>query len=376
MALRFEFLDVGQGDSTLVEFDPIGTGELWLVDFGKKSQSDVSIIAATEWLVQRITEVCKARKETYPNLDKLIITHPDGDHWNRLGYLIKGDDGKGGNLWEQAGWKAGTELVTTDLIFGGAWSTYLSRNRDLAKLVDSIAANTTEFPRNYSRKTPRWKVGGTNVYVLSANRGNGGDANPDSVVLMFEHKGYKVILPGDAESHVVEPAILGTYTTTFLKSFMLKLGHHGSKASSSQEWLDVIQPSAAIATGDKRWRHPYAEPFDRARKYLATNLPLHRFCASGGARLDTFSGDVKYYQNQNTQRGAFTNLWYVVKEDKIKLKGPDDNGDIVMQSYEEGLFLGVQWTFDILDNGTAAMNPTPQWPSPVNQNVWIVRGAE
>lgn len=371
--IAFEFLDVGQGDGTLVQLPPWNIGQLWLVDFGKKSSSNVPITDAVTFLVKRITEVCVARnpRPAVPTLDCLVITHVDGDHWNRLDVLIRGDpNGDGSNLWQQEGWPQGTRLHIETLVYGGGWATYEGRNRPLADLVFTSANTKVSFPRDYAWPNPLWTIGGANIYVLSANRGNGGDANPDSVVLMFEFANNKVILTGDAESRIVEPAILNNFPPNFLKSMALKLGHHGSNASSSANWLAAVQPQRVFASGDKRWGHPYCAPFERAKQYLLTNADLHRFCCSGGEEAEDVEGDPTDYQDHNTKRGAFSNLWYVVKTDPSeKLPGPEDDGDIADLTYNYGQYFGVQWRLQIDTDGVYTTS-TKAWPSPVDANLW------
>jgi len=370
--MAFEFLDVGQGDGTLVQMPPWDTGQLWLVDFGKKSNSDTPINDALKFLVERITTVCKGRGSNapkVPTLDYLVITHPDGDHWNRLDNLISGQLTTGGaNLWEKD-WGSGARLHVKTLIFGGKWSTYQWRNYPLSVIVWNASASYVTIPDGYAcpATTPNWSSGGADVYILSANRGNWADANPDSIVLMFAYAGKKVILTGDAETKVVEKAILDTYSKAFLKSDILKLGHHGSKASSGAAWLEAVQPQVATASGDKRWGHPYVEPFSRAKTYLTTG-PLHRFCGSSGVEQDDAAGNTDDYQNFSTTKMALTNLWYVVKTDSEKLEYTNEAGTEIEETHSKGFYSGTQWRIQIDADGALHCNYLRQWPEAGSAN--------
>lgn len=386
--MALEFLDVGQGDGTLIQFPPWNLGgPMGLVDFGKKSTSFVPVYDALDFLIARITEVCNARNPVpqQPTLDYLFITHPDGDHWNALGMLIKGEKvwsvaPTTTGLWQKAGWPKDAKLVIGKLIYGGTWATYRKKNATLADLITSQSKVTEEaFPRGFQSPTdkPYATIGGVQIFILSANLGNGKDANPDSLVLMLSYKitndfSRKVILPGDADSKIVENAIIAKYEPAFLKCDILKLGHHGSKASSSEDFLRALRPYVVTATGDRRWGHPYWQAIDRAMPYVQDlpkiqpdplappKLEKDRYCCSGGlASYYTNLIDAIDYNNRETEKGVCTNLWYVVKYPYETLTGPKGK-----ETGYYGWYGGVQWRIQINVDGSIAASHTDQWPNP------------
>jgi competence protein ComEC len=372
--ILFNFLDVGMGDGTLVQIPPSDTGPLWLIDFGEKgSPFKIPIRDATKFLVTRITEVCKKRKVAEPTLDVLAISHADGDHWNKMDWIIEGKTDETTGLWEAAGWKAGTKLKIKTLIFGGDWEgDYEKRYYDLAQLiwdrsttVKKLADKDHDKVKN-SQVTPRWIYNSgdkdleTKVYLLSSNhptKAYGGDCNPKSLVFMFQYRSYKVILTGDAESHVVEPAIIENYKNApsdFLKAYGLKLGHHGSAASSSEEWLKKVRPAAIFASGDRRWGHPYCNPITRALNVGSIIDKDNRWysCSSSGSEND--------YVSTISVKQICTNLWYVVtSKDGITRKYP--NGTSYHAPYGE--YTGVQWQLQIMSTGNPYITHTDQWPA-------------
>ena len=104
----------------------------------------------------------------------------------------------------------------------------------------------------------------TTVRVLSPY-GNTVDwkSNSASVIVQVVYGDIEFMLTGDAPSGI-EEYIVGQYGE-LLESEVLKLGHHGSKTSSSGEFLDAVQPDYAVvsASSDNRYGHPHKEVIDR-----------------------------------------------------------------------------------------------------------------
>jgi competence protein ComEC len=373
--IAFEFLDTGMGDGTLIQLPPWDRGGLCLFDFGERgSPFKVAARDATRFLVKRITEVSKNRGLDVPTLDVLFLSHPDGDHWNKVDWLIDGATDETTGLWEDEGWDAGTTLHIRKLVFGGDWEDdYVWRNEERANVITAAvtaAGGTIQALGDADCDapvdgvvTPRWiyRPGVANetvkIYLLSSNLPTRGAAatNPLSLVVMFEYQDRKVILTGDAESAVVEPAILETYEGTgFLKSLALKLGHHGSAGASSDAWLEAVGARAVFASGDRRWGHPYCVAIDRA---IGTGTlddgAMHRYACS--------APDGGDFTNHRTEKLVCTNLWYVVTDpDGETLEGPD--GDY--EHGDQGLYNGVQWRLQLDPGSDPYLSFTDAWPKP------------
>ena len=95
----------------------------------------------------------------------------------------------------------------------------------------------------------------------------------DGVVVMLRYGEFEVILTGDMETKVERRLIMEGYD---LDADVLKVGHHGSKTSSSEEFLSAVSPEVAvIQVGVKnRYGHPSPEVLERFENY-----------------------DIKYYRN-------------------------------------------------------------------------------
>jgi competence protein ComEC len=105
--------------------------------------------------------------------------------------------------------------------------------------------------------------------------------NNDSLVLRLRYRDSSVLLEGDAE-RVVEQRMVATHE---LKSDLLKVGHHGSATSSSEEFLRAVQPRwAVISVGARNtFGHPRMETLERLQDERALTY-----------RTD-FNGAVSFY---------------------------------------------------------------------------------
>jgi competence protein ComEC len=336
--MTFQFLDVGMGDGTLVQIREAGKNydKLILVDFGeKRTQYKVPYQNALAYLVQTIAKNSTARGSKRPFVDYLFLTHPDGDHYNKIAELV---DSK------YPGY-AGQRLHFGDLYFSGRKGEY----GDLltATLKGLVDAGIDEMPQGYHSDivagivTPMIEFNNAQLYVLSANwPKTTGAKNPKSIVLQFHLEGQSVILPGDAEGKT-EAQILKTFGAGFVKSTGLKLGHHGSKKASSPAWVKATSPKAIFASGDSAWSHPYCQAICRfidGKSLRDWVIPFYYCCGNAG----------EYYDNP-TQKMICMNLNYIVKSGGGEHLIDSDGKKMI--AFLHNTF-GVQWALQI-DQGAA-----------------------
>lgn len=363
------FLDVGQGDGTLIEMRPEGPksrGELVLVDLGEShTPSKVPATDAKAFLVDYITENSLARRLKQPFVDTLFLTHPDPDHYNLVVPLTQAFGGR--------------KLQFGRIVFGGQETDYddvitgLSNDGLVgvppSRLGDKEHAAAARSQRGYEY-VPHWKYakGNVRVYLLSSNfptcgpKKTGGrkkkaeqrgvNPNPMSLVLMFECGDKKLIIQGDAEREV-EDEILKNFNHDFLRATALKLGHHGSQAASSTQWIAAVQPQAIFASGDMHWSHPYCAPIcrvtnQRCLKPVGRSGPRESWycCGRGGT-------PNREYFNQRTELAICMNLWYVVLEQQehMEYDPKGDEMDWEPTVDDQGMTFGVQWQLDLPDQG-------------------------
>jgi competence protein ComEC len=93
--------------------------------------------------------------------------------------------------------------------------------------------------------------------------GWGEDVNEDSLVLLIEYGSFQALFAGDA-GFPAEAEMRGRAPAVDL----LKVGHHGSRGSTGEEWLDSLRPRAAvISVGRNKYGHPSGPTLTRLRAH-------------------------------------------------------------------------------------------------------------
>lgn len=349
--MTFEFLDVGMGDATFVMMgaNTKSTQEMALIDFGLQpfTKFKVGRDDAAVYLVRTIGELSKQRQLANPQIDHVFITHPDRDHYNEIVKLINRTDYP--NYF-------GKTLKIGKLTIGGNANEYTNFSEILKAVVDQnsyiLDNNCHSTINGDGTVVPLFTFvkGAVKVYLLSANYPSraSDDANQKSLCLMFETGGNKMIFMGDAEGQV-EANIIENFKGAkagFLNAYGLKLGHHGSKAGTTQEWINAVKPSAIFATGDFVWAHPYCEPINRVAnsKVLKSTTLYRRFVCGESTRE---------YFNNHSQLQIALNLWYVVKEANGQTLV--EESDKSTYNGQQGLTLGVQWELEFENGATGGV---------------------
>lgn len=121
----------------------------------------------------------------------------------------------------------------------------------------------------------RWRVFNYNLEFSSDNN--------QSCVVQIEMAGIKILLPGDIDKRA-EASLLNRYGDE-LKSSVLLVGHHGSKSSSSQEWLMQVEPKLAVVSSgfNNRFKHPHS---DVVKRFQQLSIPLYNTADSGAIEIE------------------------------------------------------------------------------------------
>ena len=116
-------------------------------------------------------------------------------------------------------------------------------------------------------------------------------ANNDSLVLRLHYGDRTLLLPGDAEK-LAEREILAGNDQTFLRSDVLKIGHHGSKNSTTPEFLAAVQPRlAVISAGENNpYGHPNPELLERLER---ARIRVLRTDHDGAVRILTDGSNIE-----------------------------------------------------------------------------------
>ena len=214
-----EIIDVGQGDSILIHY----RNKAILIDTGGKDNSNGVIFFNT---INPDLKSLGIKK-----IDYLILSHGDSDHMGEAINLV--------NNFE----------VKTVIFNCGSYN-YLEKEliKDLEKKKINYYSCINELNINKNK-----------LYFLQTREYD--NENDNSNVIYTELNGYKFMLMGDA-SITTEKEILDKYNLPDID--VLKAGHHGSRTSSSKEFINEINPKYSIISVGKnnRYGHPNKEVLD------------------------------------------------------------------------------------------------------------------
>ena len=227
--LRITFLDVAQGDASIVD---LPDGQAMIVDGGGLVGSPIDVgsrLLAPELRARRRRHVLAA-----------VLTHPHPDHFG--GFL--------------------TGLGAVDV--GAFWDTGQGEQEHVgatyASILDTLRERGVPVLRP-SQLCGEHDVGGVRLEVLAPCPSYTSDRGPNdnSFVLRFSYGTRAFLLVGDAERE--EEADLLAIRRSQLRADLLKVGHHGSRSSSSPEFLRAVAPrDAVISVGARnRFGHPHGE---------------------------------------------------------------------------------------------------------------------
>lgn len=251
--LEVDFINVGQGDCTLIMCP---NGKRVLVDAGSSSKNFNPNPVRTYLLSKLDTNE--------PRVDALVITHPDSDHYNLLRTVLKDIDV--GHVY-MAG--AMTEHSKADI---DAWLEEFEPQ-------DRTRLRASEY--NVSPPKSLGDFGEVQILVLAANVKDttvDSETNTRSIVLKVSYGTQDFMLTGDA-TRDTENDIMQRLDHDLLDVEVLKMGHHGSSATStSEEWAATVKPEIAIASAGKfnTYGHPNRVAVGRLEPYTV-GVKAHRF---------------------------------------------------------------------------------------------------
>lgn len=237
-ALRLHFLDVGQGDCTLVEFPD---GELLVVDAG-----DGSFMAE-----KRIIRYIKGLN---PVSVSLLVTHADVDHYGGASALLGAVDMQ----------KVYLPAVASE---AEEYTAMLGKIRSLGlETLTLTRYKTIVCGEAYAVCLSPYSLGET-------------DENDSSTVLYLTYGGVSAMLCGDItqarerklvqEYHIDNTLFSqGEYPVRLEEVDLLKAAHHGSGSSGCAEWMELLRPKTLVVTcgKDNRYGHPDEEMLSRYRR--------------------------------------------------------------------------------------------------------------
>jgi len=210
------FFDVGQGDAAFINFS---NGKKALVDCGPNAMILSKLGNQLPFYDRKI--------------DYLIITHPDLDHYG--GCLDVLENYQVENIIENGDEKKGDPY----------W-------REWDRLVKEEKAR-----RLILTKEIRFDFGNEKIKFFFPNPSFSNlEGNSRSLVFKLVTLQSSFLFMGDAE-YILEEALLQKYEGADFKSDYLKIGHHGSDSSTSDELLEAVRPKVAVVSvGKNKFGHP------------------------------------------------------------------------------------------------------------------------
>ena len=230
--LEINFIDVGQGDSTLIRV----SNKTILIDGGGSSYGetfDVGEQTLFPYLLDRGINT----------IDYVIVSHFDSDHCQGLNFIME-------NM------KVKNAIISSLGQESNEYDTFLS----LAK-----KQNTNLI---YVKKGDIIKIGDCTIKILFPNNEpiTDNEKNNNAIVFKFLWKNISILFTGDIEEKA-ENKILSLYSDNLeeLKSTILKVAHHGSKTSTTKPFLEAVKPQIAlIGVGeDNNFGHPNSGVIER-----------------------------------------------------------------------------------------------------------------
>jgi len=237
--LHVVFLDVGQGDAIFIQTP---SGKQVLVDGGPSE-------------TQLLSQLGRHMPFWDRTLDVVILTHPDSDHITGLTPVLERYQ-VGTVIYREMGCESEVYEYWLQLLAAEDAMVYQGE-AGLRLALDEGLEMTVLHP-------------GTELLE---------SANDNSVVTRLAYGQVSVLLPGDIEAEVEQQLAAGG---AGLASTVLKAAHHGSCSSTTQAFLDAVEPEVVVISvgAENRFGHPCAEVLERL-----DGLPVYRTDEQGAVEL-------------------------------------------------------------------------------------------
>lgn len=255
--LQVHFLDVGKADFIYIRFKNYNI----VIDAADKDPNNT----VTEYL----------KKQDVSKIDLVAVSHMHRDHIGQMTEVIKNFDVEKFIVSEMP-----ESLIPT----GKVYEKMLRALKE--KEVDAKIAKAGES----------FEIEDLKIEVLGPIK-PGKNLNDTSLVLKMTYKDVSFLFTGDAEKAEESDIINEGYN---LKADVLKVGHHGSRTSSSENFLKKVSPKfAVISVGPDKNKLPKEEILKRIEKYCKN---IHRTDLNGNIIISTNGKDIKIEDEKTGRR--------------------------------------------------------------------------
>lgn len=243
--LTVHFISVGQADSIFIDY---GDYDI-LIDGGNNSDGPLVV----EYLKELETD----------DIEIMIATHPHEDHIGGLDDVL--------------------EAYSVETIIDSGLDYDSKTYKDYYS-----AAQNEEGATFIQDKNMTFELGENVILKILETGDDFKDTNDFSVIVILDYNDIEFLFTGDMESHVELESL-----NLFSDIDVLKVGHHGSSTSSSNEFLNVTKPEyAVICVGEgNKYGHPHAETLE---KLNARNIDIYRTDELGHIIVTTDGNNVTF----------------------------------------------------------------------------------
>lgn len=234
--LRIHFLDVGQGDATLIEFPD---DKVALIDGGNTQNENTASLL-------RYMNALKIKA-----IDYLIVTHADADHVGGLETVLLYKDVK-------------KSFIPKQVVVGAQYLKFCEAlEKEDCEIVhtERMRISTEEAQYKFSLLYP---------YAIEEDELQ--ENNDNSAVVWLNYQGVSTLLMGDVsaeiEKRLVDDAkngLLNEFASRLFETDIIKISHHGSKYSTCEVFLEYVHATTAFISCGKEnaYGHPHEETLKR-----------------------------------------------------------------------------------------------------------------
>lgn len=227
--------DVGQGDSILFKSK---SNKIVLIDTGGKGDENKNV---SHHNIAKYKILPSLKRKGITTIDYLIITHPHADHMGELPYMIE-------NLTIK-------NIILNSYNFPQHYLDYIL-NECKKKQINSIEAKSIS----------QIKVDDAKLNFFDTYLPHSSDRNEYSIITLIEYNSKNILLMGDATKNN-EDILLEKYHLPQID--ILKVGHHGSRTSSSEAFIRKIQPKISLISSGvhNKYKLPNKDVIERLKQY-------------------------------------------------------------------------------------------------------------
>ncbi len=254
------FIDVGQGDSALIQSDNINV----LIDCGDEEHADSLVSYIESRGIQKI--------------DYIIATHPHSDHIGGMNKILD-------------------SLIVGEIIMPQLAEGMVPLSTSYEALLDNIEKKSIRI--RYAVVGAQLRLGGgTYIDFLAPIHDDYDSLNNFSVIVKLTHGKNRFLFCADAE-RAAENDLLNTNSA--IEADVIKIGHHGSTSSSTPAFLKKVSPKYAVISVGRNnvYGHPMPEVMERIEDVGALALTTAQY---GHIVFVSDGGNLSFYTESGYER--------------------------------------------------------------------------